>query len=76
MVETCPGAGQSFVRIMGELIRKLTRFSRRVRGIDRRPQHDIEEAARQVGQEVSVLVTNSLQTSAGRMIFAKLAAGD
>ena len=35
----------------------------------------IEEAATHVGQEVDVLVTNSLQTSAGRMIFAKLAAG-
>jgi len=33
----------------------------------------IEEAAEQVGREVAVLVTNSLQTSAGRMIFAKLA---
>ncbi len=36
----------------------------------------IEEAAEQVGREVAVLVTNSLQTSAGRMIFAKLAAGN
>jgi len=35
----------------------------------------IEEAAGQVGREVAVLVTNSLQTSAGRMIFAKMAAG-
>jgi len=35
----------------------------------------IEEAAEQVGREVAVLVTNSLQTSAGRMIFAKMAAG-
>ena len=34
----------------------------------------VEDAADRVGEEVSALVTNSLQTSAGRMIFAELAA--
>jgi len=33
----------------------------------------IEEAGNSVGNEVEVAVTNSLQTSAGRMIFGKLA---
>ncbi len=32
----------------------------------------VEEAAEQVGKEVMVTVTNSLQTSAGKMIFGKL----
>ena len=35
----------------------------------------VEEAAEQVGEEITVTVTNSLQTSAGRMIFGKLDAG-
>jgi uncharacterized protein YacL len=33
----------------------------------------VEEGADQIGQEVTVAVTNSLQTTAGRMIFGKLA---
>jgi uncharacterized protein YacL len=32
----------------------------------------IEEAGRRIGETVTFLVTNSLQTSAGRMIFGKL----
>ena len=33
----------------------------------------VEEAAANVGHEVSVQVTSALQTSAGKMIFGKLA---
>ena len=38
----------------------------------------VEDAADRIGAEVSLIVTNSLQTSAGRMIFGRLAenAGD
>ncbi len=36
----------------------------------------VEDAAEQVGAEVLVAVTNSLQTSAGRMIFGRLADAD
>lgn len=32
----------------------------------------VEEARRQIGQEVKVIVTSALQTQAGRMIFTKL----
>ena len=32
----------------------------------------VEEARRQIGQEVKVAVTSVLQTQAGRMIFAKI----
>ena len=35
----------------------------------------VEEAAEMTGKEITVTVTNSLQTSAGRMIFGKLDAG-
>ncbi|NIL99855.1 MAG: TRAM domain-containing protein [Acidobacteria bacterium] len=35
----------------------------------------IEEAARHIGEEIAVVVTNSLQTSAGRMIFGKVGEG-
>jgi uncharacterized protein YacL len=31
----------------------------------------VEDAADRIGQEVSTVVTNSLQTSAGRMIFGR-----
>ncbi|MCZ6445162.1 MAG: PIN/TRAM domain-containing protein [Planctomycetota bacterium] len=35
----------------------------------------VEEAADRIGAEVALIVTNSLQTSAGRMIFGRLAEG-
>ena len=35
----------------------------------------VEDAADRIGAEVSLIVTNSLQTSAGRMIFGRLAEG-
>ncbi|MCH8151044.1 MAG: PIN/TRAM domain-containing protein [Planctomycetes bacterium] len=35
----------------------------------------VEDAANRIGAEVSLIVTNSLQTSAGRMIFGRLAEG-
>ncbi|MCH8165593.1 MAG: PIN/TRAM domain-containing protein [Planctomycetes bacterium] len=35
----------------------------------------VEDAADRIGAEVSLIVTNSLQTSAGRMIFGRLADG-
>ncbi len=36
----------------------------------------VEEAADRVGEEVAAVVTNSLQTSAGRMIFARIAGAE
>lgn len=36
----------------------------------------VEEAADHVGEEIATIVTNSLQTSAGRMIFARLAGAE
>lgn len=36
----------------------------------------VEEAAGSVGESISLMVTNSLQTSAGRMIFGKLVDAD
>lgn len=69
--------------LAGETLRVqlMKRGEQRSQGVGYMPDGTmvvVEEAAERVGSEVEAVVTSSLQTSAGRMIFARLAgaAGD